>query len=186
MADKLVLLVLLALSASACAPMPYAARRYPGPYAPVSPYGFRAPRAEVSTTASAVGRWDNVMLLPAGTPVQILMFDGRKAGGQVLSADATAVRVLGPSGEEALPMDEVMRVDRLPPSASEDYSRAAARGAAWGAGVVGVMGILVGHMPPARVFAGGAIAGAGAAMQGAEYMREAVMIYLAPPRETRR
>jgi hypothetical protein len=180
-AGCVVVMAALTLTCAACAPMPYQAGRYPGPYAPVNPYAFRAPRPEAQA-GPAVGRWDNVMLLPAGTPVQVLMMDGRKAGGNLTSADATILRIVTASGEVELAAIDVMRVDRLPEPASRQYGKAAAAGAAAGAGLAGVAGLIVGHMPPARIFAAGAIIGAGAALQDASYARGPVMIYLAGPR----
>lgn len=176
-----VVLAGLTLTCAACAPMPYQAGRYPGPYAPVNPYAFRAPRPEAQA-GPAVGRWDNVMLLPAGTPVQVLMFDGRKPGGEVSSADGDTLRIVTPSGQVELPRSDVMRVDRLPPPAAQDYGKAAGLGAASGAAIAGVVGLLVGHMPPAHVVAASAMMGAGAGVQDAASVRVPVMIYLAPPR----
>ena len=74
-----VVLAALTLMCAACAPMPYQAGRYPGAYAPINPYAFRAPRPEAQT-GSAVGRWDNVMLLPEGTIVQVLHVRRAQAG----------------------------------------------------------------------------------------------------------
>jgi hypothetical protein len=179
---KKVLAALLPMTLLACAPLPYAMGRYPGPHARVHPYPYRPAPAE-APAASVVGRWDNVMLLPVGTPVQVLTFDGRKPEGQLTWADAATLRLQTASGEYAVAVEDVMRVDRLPLPASRDYGKAAARGAAAGAGVVGVLGLLVGQMPPARVFAAGAVMGAGATVQDASYLRGPVMIYLAPPRQ---
>ncbi len=135
--------------------------RYPGPAVRVAPYASR--RATVEASAPAVGRWDNVMLLPAGTVVQVLMFDGRKPAGPMASADGATVRVVTASGEVELPMEGVMRVDRLPAPASRAYGTAAVQGAATGAAAVGFFGLLVGHLPPARILAAGAAFGAATA-----------------------
>lgn len=169
-------LLVVALVSGACAPLPYQAGPYPGPYARMNPYPSRY-RPEPAST-SVVGRWDNVMMLAAGTPVQVLTMDGGKAAGEVTSADVSALRLLTASGEVALEADQVMRVDRV--TAYKDYRAAAGRGAAIGAGAVGVMGLLVGHMPPARVFGAGAIMGASAGVQDMSYDAGPVTIYLSP------
>ena len=181
---KKVLAVLLPLTilCAACVPAGYRRGAYPGPHVRTHPYPYGYGRTEVPSS-SVVGRWDNVMLLPAGTPVQVLMMDGRKAGGEVMSADATTLRMLAVSGQVDLAAAEVMRVDRLPLSQSREYREAASRGAAWGAGAVGLIGLLVGHMPPARMFAAGAIMGAAQSAENLSLVRGPVMIYLAPPRQ---
>ncbi len=171
----------MAIVAAGCAPSAYLRGRYPGPFARLSPYPSHYAIPEMSPT-SAVGRWDTVMLLPAGTPVQVLTFDGRKPAGDVTSVDGATLRLVTPSGEIALARADVMRVDRLPPPSSREYREAAGRGAAVGLGVVGIIGLIAGHMPPARVFAAGAITGAGSGIQDASCLRGAVTIYLAPSR----
>src|SRR3972149_3708381 len=95
----LTLLGAAAATAAACVPGGYPMRGVPGPYGMARPY----PSVRGAPPASiGVGRWDNVMLLPPATPVLVLMMDGRKAGGQFLSADAVTVKVLTPSGGVAL------------------------------------------------------------------------------------
>src|SRR3990172_8142723 len=176
----LTLLGAAAATAAACVPGGYPMRGVPGPYGMARPYPsiYGAPPASI-----AVGRWDNVMLLPPATPVLVLMMDGRKAGGQFLSADAVTVKVLTPSGEVALAASDVMRVDKVPGEASRDYVNAGARGAAVGAGLVGVAALFAGHLPPARVFAGGAILGAGQSLSDTAVVRTPVTIYLASSTE---
>jgi hypothetical protein len=54
-----------------------------------------------------------------------------------------------------------------------------AQGAAFGAGVVGVLGLIAGHVPPPRLFAAGAIIGAQQNIELAGLTRGASTIYLA-------
>jgi hypothetical protein len=54
-----------------------------------------------------------------------------------------------------------------------------ARGAAFGAGVVGVLGLITGHVPPPRLFGAGAIVGAYQNYELAGLARGATTIYLA-------
>jgi hypothetical protein len=164
------------MACAACAPLPYHTGAYPGPYARVNPYVSRY-RPDPAATA-VVGRWDNVMMLAAGTPVQVLMMDGRKASGGVASADGETLRLLTASGEITVAADDVMRVDRG--VATVDYTVAAGRGALVGAGVVGVMGLIAGHMPPPRLFGAGAIIGAASGVQSVADVAGPTTIYLSP------
>lgn len=175
-----IVFVTAAALTSACAPAGYLLQPPGGRYGHLAPPPSAYARFEAAPLP--VGRWDNVMLLPVATPVLALMMDGRQVGGESVSANAGTLKVRTTSGDVDLPAAEVMRVDRLPPSASRDYVEQGARGAAAGAGVVGVLGLIAGHMPPPRLFAAGAIIGASASVQGAAIVRGAVTIYLAPTR----
>jgi hypothetical protein len=78
--------------------------------------------------------------------------------GLVRAADSTSLSLKSRIREVELASTRIMRVDRL---ASEDSAvKDGARGAAFGAGVVGVIGLIVGKVPPARLFAAGGIIGA--------------------------
>ena len=138
------------------------------------------PLAYAPPPPSPVGRWDNVMLLPVATPVLALMTDGRQVGGNLIAANHAALRVRTVSGDVELPAADVMRVDRMPPPASRDYLEQGARGAAAGAAVVGVLGLIAGQLPPARLFAAGAIIGASGSVQAAAAGRGPATVYLAP------
>jgi hypothetical protein len=59
-------------------------------------------------------------------------------------------------------------------------ARDAAKGAAVGAGAMGVLGLLVGAAPPARVVAAGAIASAYNSAETGRALRRTVTVYLAP------
>lgn len=120
-----------------------------------------APVAGPSFNLAAVtGRWDNVMMLPVGARVMVLQMDGTRAEGDVVAAAAGSVTLAVASGRVEIPADAVARVDRL---GASDRLRRGLSGAAHGAGAVGVLGLLVGRMPPARMFAAGTIVGADAA-----------------------
>ena len=179
---KKILLLLLMCSSAACVPASHRSVPQAGPYARLYPYPYARPEA---MAVSVMDRWDNVMLLPAGTPVHVLMMDGRQARGEMVSADATRLTVLDASGEVDFGAADVMRVDRLPRSETRDVVEAAGRGAALGAGFVGVIGLVAGRIPLARLFAAGAIMGAAQSTEHVSMIRGPVMIYLARPQSRR-
>ena len=163
-------LLLLAALSTACVPAAYAIRAAGARHRGGDVGGWdRAPLP--------VGRWDNVMMLAAGTPVQVLTMDGAVASGPLLAADSVTLRIRVASGEAALAAADVMRVDRVD---SSDTLRDAVRGAAYGAGAVGVLGLIVGHVPPPRLFAAGGIIGGHEQIQLARLGRGSRIIYLAP------
>jgi hypothetical protein len=136
------------------------------------------PAARYQLTALPIGRWDNVMMLGAGTSVQVLTMDGGMATGQVIGADSSRLRLRVASGEVDLASEDVMRVDRL--EGSRSMVSDGAKGAAFGAGAVGVLGLIIGHVPPARLFAAGAIAGAYNNVELGAVARGGATVYLAP------
>jgi hypothetical protein len=153
---KLLAVLPVAMMMTACAPAMYPQQWAPPGYpSRGATYG---PSARFQAPALPIGRWDNVMMLATGTSVQVLLRDGGLASGQVIAADSGQLRLRVASGEVDLESREVMRVDRVegPASVVSD----GARGAAFGAGVVGVLGLITGHVPPPRLFAAGAIVGA--------------------------
>jgi hypothetical protein len=101
------------------------------------------------------------MMLRTGTPVQVLTMEAGLTEGRLLSATGTRLSLQTAAGESVLTAADVVRVDLVAASAVSQ----GLRGAATGAGAVGVLGLLAGRMPPARVFAAGAITGAYAAAQ---------------------
>jgi hypothetical protein len=138
----------------------------PRPYGPQLNFG-----------ALPVGRWDNVMMTAVGTPLFVLMMNGDTANGEVVSATNESLRLHVAAGEVDLAAWNVMRVDRV--ATNRDVVKDGARGAAYGAAVVGVMGLIFGHVPPARLFAAGGIIGASQNVQDSLAMRGATTIYLA-------
>ena len=156
---------------------------YPGPtlaggysgQRPMNP-GFYGPQVQLGSLP--VGRWDNVMMTAVGTPLFVLMRDGGTATGEILSATIDDLRVRAASGEVDLAAADVLRVDRLP-GGSRDLVREGARGAAYGAAVVGVLGLIAGHVPPPNLFAAGGIIGANQNVQDSRAVRGATTIYLA-------
>ena len=107
--------------------------------------------------AAVTGRWDNVMMLPRGARILVLQMDGVQAEGELVSATATSLKVQVAGGEVAIAVEDIARIDRVAASAKK---RQALSGAAHGAGFVGLLGLIVGQAPPARLFAAGALAGA--------------------------
>jgi hypothetical protein len=114
------------------------------------------------------------MMLAAGTPVQVLLMSGTLASGEMASASSSTLRIATASGPVDIAAQDVMRVDRAELGTMNRAFRDGAKGAALGAGAVGVLGLIAGRMPPARLFAAGGVLGAanqiglaGAAGQGA-------------------
>jgi len=172
---RLVLLLPVILLAGGCA---YPSASYPGGFA--SPYSMR-PRTygpQVNLGPLPIGRWDNVMMTAVGTPLFVLMMNGSTASGDVVSASVDTLRLHVASGEVELAASEVMRVDRMS-GVRRNAVKDGARGAAFGAGVVGVMALIAGQAPPARVFAAGAIVGAEQNLEATAAPRGATTIYLA-------
>lgn len=175
---KKLVLVLLPLTLSAGCAM--------GAY-PLAAGGYRhraayAPRADTPSVAAPlpVGRWDNVMMLEPGTPVKALTADGVVTTGEVVGATIQILRISNDSGEVSLAMTDVTRVDRLAGQGSGGRVREGVKGAAVGAGTVGVLGLIVGHVPPPRMFIAGGIAGAYAGTEVAAVVPGPGTIYLAP------
>jgi hypothetical protein len=128
---------------------------------------------------SPVGRWDNVMMLEPGTPIRVLRMDGTRADGRFHSASPAVLRVGAGEVAHEIPQPDVVRVDRLPHFGG-DAQAEAARGAAVGMGAVGVIGLLVGRMPPPRVWAAGAITGGYYGAQSQIHAAGPGTIYLTP------
>lgn len=156
----------------------YPVQSMSGAYPRQRPMYPRAAGPQVNLASLPVGRWDNVMMTAVGTPLLVLMMNGTTASGDVVSATSDTLRLRVASGEVDLAAAEVMRVDRLSGGA-RSVVKDGARGAAFGAGVVGVLGLIVGHMPPPRLFAAGAIVGAEQNVQLGSLGRGAATIYLA-------
>lgn len=179
----LVIIPLAAAAATtACVPM-YGAQAIHGapganPYHPAV-YG---PSIPVGAAAPSVGRWDNVMMLAYGASLDVLTADGRRISAEFVAATIMLVRVQAASGEIEIPAQGIIRIDRWygGPEGARSVARDAARGAAVGAGAIGVLGLLVGHMPPAHTFAAGAIAGGYDSAQAGRAVRRSITIYLAP------
>jgi len=168
-----VLLPLVAVLGGCAYPAASLSSRYPGQY-PLRPRSYGP---QVNFGGLPVGRWDNVMMTAVGTPVFVLMMNGDTASGEVVSATDENLRLHVAAGEVNLPASSVMRVDRM--TTNRDTVKDGARGAAYGAAVVGVMGLIVGHVPPPRLFAAGGIIGASQTVQDSLAMRGAITIYLA-------
>jgi hypothetical protein len=163
--------VLVAMASSACA--------YPPMYGPRTPPYARGTMMVPQPPASPVGRWDNVMMLEAGTPLRVLRMDGSRADGRFHSASPAVLRLH--AGDVALEISQadVVRVDRQAHVGDEAWGEAA-RGAAVGLGTVGVLGLIAGRTPPPRHWAAGAIIGGYGAAQAQVHAAGPGTIYLAP------
>ncbi len=126
-----------------------------------------------------IGRWDNVMMLAPGSTVQVLLASGAVATAEVISASTSDLRIRTVSGDLDLPITDVMRVDRVK-APGNGAVRHGVEGAAWGAGIVGVAGLIAGHMPPPRLFAAGAVIGASYGVQIGRMGAGPATIYLSP------
>ena len=172
---KLLLIVpFIGLTAGCVYPPPSLSGAYPG-QRPMYP---RTPGPQFNLASLPIGRWDNVMMTAVGTPLLVLLMNGTTATGDVIAATSDSLRLRVASGEVDLAASDVMRVDRLsggPRNAVKD----GARGAAFGTGVVGVLGLIAGHVPPPRLFAAGAIVGAQQNIELAGIARGSSTIYLA-------
>lgn len=155
----------------------YPAQSLSGPYAGQRSMYARAVGPQFNLAALPIGRWDNVMMSAVGTPLLVLMKDGGTASGTIVSATSETLRLKVASGDVDLAAAEVMRVDRLS-GGKQEAVKHGARGAAFGAAVVGVLGLIAGHVPPPRLFAAGAIVGAEQNIEFAGFARGASIIYL--------
>lgn len=171
-------LVLLIPALALAAGCVYPTRSLPGAYGRQRPMYPRAVGPQIDLATVPIGRWDNVMMSAVGTPLMVLTKTGTTASGTVVSATSDGLRLRVASGEVDLAAAEVMRVDRLA-GGPRGVVKDGARGAAFGAGVVGVLGLIAGHMPPPRLFAAGAIVGAHQNIQLAGLAPGATTIYLA-------
>ncbi|MEP6918274.1 MAG: hypothetical protein ABJC89_21680 [Acidobacteriota bacterium] len=166
----------LAVLSTACVPA-YPMRSFPDRYGRYPGPGYDPGR--FVPAPSPAGRWDNVMMLAAGTPIQVLLMNGGQATGQITSASSDALRLQTASGDRAISAADVMRVDRVLSDKVTGAVREGAKGAAVGAGAVGVLGLIVGRMPPPRVFLAGAAIGGYNQLALAPTDRGAVTIYVA-------
>jgi hypothetical protein len=169
----MLLIPLIAIAGGCVYPPPSMSGNYAGQY-PMHPRPYGP---QVSLGVLPVGRWDNVMMTAIGTPLFVLMMNGNTASGDVVSVTDETLRLHVASGDVDLAAANVMRVDRV--STRSDVVKDGARGAAYGAAVVGVLGLIVGHVPPARIFAAGGIIGANQNVQDSLAAQRATTIYLA-------
>ena len=172
---KLLLIVPLIGLTAGCA---YPAQSLHGGYSMQRPMYPRTPGPQVNLASLPVGRWDNVMMTTVGTPLLVLLMNGTTATGDVVAATSDSLRLRVASGEVDLAAADVMRVDRLTGGA-RNVVKDGARGAALGAGFVGVLGLITGHVPPPRLFAAGGIIGAHQNIELAGVARGSSTIYLA-------
>lgn len=176
---KAVIIIPLAAAAvtAACAPIYRPGMYGAAPYHPAA-YGASIPM----TAAAPMGRWDNVMLLSGGTALEILTADGQRISATFAGATNTMLRVHSEAGDAEIAAEKVVRVDRWygGPEGARSVTRDAAKGAAVGAGTIGVLGLLTGVAPPSRTVAAGAIMGAYNFAETGRTLRRTVTVYLSP------
>ena len=172
---KLLLLIPALALAAACV---YPTRSLPAAYGRHHLVYPRSVGPQIDLATLPIGRWDHVMMSAVGTPLFVLMRTGATASGTVVSATSDGLRLRVASGDLDFAAGDVMRVDRLA-GGPRGVVKEGARGAAFGAGVVGVLGLITGHAPPPRLFAAGAIVGAHQNVQLAGLAAGATTIYLA-------
>ena len=146
-------------------------------YAGQSPAPPRPYSVQLNFAAVPVGRWDNVMMTAVGTRLFVLMRNGDTTTGEIVSATDDNLRLRVSATEIDLRASEIMRVDRI--VTDRDVVKDGARGAAYGAAFIGVLGLILGHVPPVRAFAAGGILGASQGVQDSLASRRATIIYIA-------
>ena len=174
---KKLLVLPLSILATGCVAAGYPMRPPAGAY-PVQRPMYAQP-APIQGASLPIGRWDNVMMLAPGSTVQVLMASGAVATAEVIRASTSDLRIRTVSGDLDLPVTDVMRVDRVK-GPGNGAVRDGVKGAAWGAGIVGVAGLVIGHMPPPRLFAAGAVIGASQGVQIGRMSAGPATIYLSP------
>ena len=138
------------LATSGCAPYVSPVPRYgPGFASPLFP---TASAVAVDPSASARGRWDNVMLLQPDSVLSVLTMDGQQVG-TLIRADGYGVRLLADGLEQQIARDEVMRIDlvHLPGSDVTAVARRTAGGALLGAGAAALFAGVLGGPPGRRL-----------------------------------
>ena len=176
----LFVLLLAGPALSGCAPYLAPAAPGIGRY-PLMPPGLAT---SVDLSASVRGRWDNVMRLPSGAVIDVLVMDGPSRHGRTGGADGHTLWLTEDGHEVAIPRGEVVRVDLvdLPGSEATAVAKRAARGAALGMGAAALIGAVLGGgawPPPAVSLRAGAAAGGVAGAQAELLARQGGPIYLA-------
>ena len=178
-AATLLLVVVATLATTACAPLLY----------PPS-HGFpqrRGHTAMVRPPDPPIGRWDNVVGLPAGVVLGIVTANGDVHTGSFVKAGMQWLRVAGGRGDIELARADVMRVEILGHAAGGINADAVVGGAAKGAATVAGAMMLVPYLltgdvwvPPARFWGLGAALGAAGAVQKGRLDAQSRTVYLAP------
>jgi hypothetical protein len=169
-------LVVTLVLTTGCSPLMYPSRPY-------YPRGFAAPPHGISASAP-VGRWDEVMLLPAGSTIVVVANDGVHSG-RFGSADAAQLTLSRTGGPMVVPRAQVMRVDVVDLHGSEGaaVAREAGKGALVGAGAAAVVGAMFGGQlwpPPPELLRAGIVGGAASGGYAGYLARQRRIVYLAP------
>ncbi len=154
---------------------------YPGIPRPMAAGYFRP----VALAQSPLWRWDNVMRLPPSSTIDVLSTSGTASVGKFTSADAQSVTLKVKAGDLRISRAEILRIDLvdLPGSETAVVAKSAARGALLGAGVMAIVGAVLGGPswpPPGSFLRAGAAAGAASAVQTTLANRQPRIVYLAP------
>ena len=154
---------------------------YPGLSGPAIA-GYSRP---IAIAQSPLWRWDNVMRLPPSSTIDVLSTSGTANVGRFTDADAQSVTLKVNAGDLRISRAEIIRIDLvdLPGSETAVVAKSAARGALLGAGVMAIVGAVLGGPtwpPPGSFLAAGAAGGAASAAQTTLANRQPRIVYLAP------
>lgn len=177
---RMVLMSLVTLLATGCAPIYTGAMAAGGPF---RPRGAAARPYE----PPPIGRWDAVMSLEKASTISVLTTDGGTRTAVFAGATVDSLTLVGSVADISIPRVEVVRVDLVRASGrGASMARDAAVGGLVGAVTAGVGLALIPFLasgevwvPPARVWGVGAILGAAGAMMNPKDDRRQRTIYLA-------
>ncbi|MEO5897084.1 MAG: hypothetical protein ABIS06_15445 [Vicinamibacterales bacterium] len=177
---RMVLMSLVTLLATGCAPIYTGAMAGGGPFRPrgaaIRPYD-----------PPPIGRWDAVMSLDKGSTIGVLTADGVTRVGVIVHADLALLTLAESGAQRPIPRSDVVRVDLIRAAGrNKSMVKDAAVGAVAGAATAGLGLALFPYLasgdvwvPPARVWGVGAAFGAAAAVMNHKDDRRMRTIYIA-------
>ena len=174
---KALVIVPLAVLTTGCSQLLYPGLGHPM----MAPYSRRT----AALAMPPIGRWDNVMRLPAASTVDVLTVDGVPTVGSIVSATAQSVTLRSGGVDVRVDRREIVRVDLVDLAGSEvaEVAKSTARGAALGAAAVTVVGAVIGGQawpPPGVLVRAGVAAGAASGLQTGLATRQRRILYIAP------
>lgn len=160
------------------------------PPSAVGHYGHMRPMHALAPPPLPVGRWDEVMRLPAGSTIEVLTMEGAGLA-RVVRADGHTLSVDTSDGPAAIARADVIRVDLVDLAGSEfdSVAMSAGRGALLGAGAAAAVAAVIGRPvwpPRGALLRAGLVGGAVAGGHAAVVNRRARIVYLAPDHAPRR